>query len=149
MKRDGYKSNTKKMDSPLVDQRPCSLCPGAIEGADPHRQCIECLGSDHTAANLGPLAVCSTCRQIPRPSRHQRLTQFEDCYVSPVEGPELDVVEMEDLEQGVLCVFAIPAPDGSERQRGTLMRTPRRPRSPVTTRKAISKAGLHDRTFRR
>jgi len=108
VKRDGSKyKTTKKMDSPL--ERPCPLCPGSIEGDDPHCRCIECLGSDHVAANLGPLAVCSACQLIPRPGRHQRLAQFEGFYVSPVEDPELNLVEMEDLEEGVPFVYAIPA----------------------------------------
>nr|XP_010785835.1 PREDICTED: uncharacterized protein LOC104959626 [Notothenia coriiceps] len=72
------------------------------------------LGSDHAAANLAPTAVCSACRLIPRSSRHQRSALFEGCCVSPVEDPELDVMEIEELEQGVLCAFAISTPDGSE-----------------------------------
>ncbi|KAL3042075.1 hypothetical protein OYC64_020096 [Pagothenia borchgrevinki] len=83
------------MDSPA--ERPCPSCPGSIEGDDPDTRCIECLGSDHAAANL------------TRSSRLHRVVVFEGCYVSPVEDPELNVVEMEDLEQGVPFVFAIPA----------------------------------------
>ena len=90
-------------------ERPCPSCPGSIEGDDPHTRCIECLGSDHAAANLPPSAVCSACRLLPRSSRLHRVALFEGCYVSPVEDPELDMVEMEDLEQGVPFVFAIPA----------------------------------------
>ena len=117
MKRDGYKyKTTKKMDSPL--ERPCPSCPGSIESDDPYGRCIECLGSDHAAANLAPTAVCSAFRLIPRSSRHQRLALFEGCYVSPVEDPELDVVEMEDLEQGVPFVFAIPAAGSGCRREG-------------------------------
>ena len=97
------------MDSPLLEQRPCPSCPGIIAGADLHRQCIECLGSDRAAANLGPLTACRACRLIPQISRRQRLVQFRDCYVSPVEDPEVDVVEMEDHEEGVPFVFAMPA----------------------------------------
>ena len=96
------------MDSPLLEQGLCPSCSGVIAGADLHRQCIECLGSDHTATNLGPLATCSACRLIPQLSRRQWLVQFGDCYVSPVEDPELDVVEMEDHEE-VPFVFAMPA----------------------------------------
>ena len=124
-------------------ERPCPSCPGSIEGDDPHTWCIECLGSDHAAANLPPSAVCSACRLLPRSSRLQRLALFEGCYVSPVEDPELDVVEMEDLVQGVPFVFAILAAWTG------MMKTPRRPGSPVTARKAISRTGLHVRTSRR
>ena len=42
---------------------------------------------------------------LTRSSRLHRVAVFEGCYVSP----ELDVVEMEDLVQGVHFVFAIPA----------------------------------------
>jgi len=95
------------MDSP--EERPCPSCPGSIGSDDPHTRCIECLGSDHAAANLPPSAVCSACRMLTRSSRLHRVAVFEGCYVSPVEDPELDVVEMEDLVQGVPFVFAIPA----------------------------------------
>jgi len=125
------------MDSPLLEQRPCPSCPGAIAGANLHRQCIECLGSDHTAANLGPLTVCSACRLIPWLSRHQRLAQFEDCYVSPVEDPE--VVEMEVHKEGVPFVFAISADRaGPLVGRGTTTATPRRLMFPATARKTLN-----------
>ena len=97
------------MDSPLLEQRPCPSCPGFIAGADLHLHCIKCLGSDHAAANLGLLPPCSACRLIPRLSRRQRLVHFGDCYVPPMEDPELEVVEKEDRDEGVPFVFAMPA----------------------------------------
>ena len=55
------------MDSPLLEQHPCPSCQGLIDGADLHRCCVECLGSDHA------------------------------------------VVEMEEHDDGVPFVFAMPA----------------------------------------
>jgi len=104
----------KKMDSTLLEQRPCPSCLNVIAGADLHRRCIECRGSDHAAANLGPLPACNVCRLIPRLSRRQRLEQFQERYVSPeeAEDPDLEVVDMEEHDEGVPFVFAMPA-DGT------------------------------------
>ncbi|KAK5910720.1 hypothetical protein CgunFtcFv8_004958 [Champsocephalus gunnari] len=90
------------MNSP--EERSCPSCPGSIGSDDPHTRCIECLGSDHAAANLPPSAVCSTCRLLTRSSRLHRVAVFEGRYVSPVEDPELDVVEIEDLVQQPVTV---------------------------------------------
>jgi len=96
---------TKKMDSPLLEQRPCPLCPGAIAGAS----ALNAWGPTTRRPTWARLRSAAPAVLIPRLSRYQRLAQFEDCYVSPVEDQELDVVEMEDHEEGVPFVFAIPA----------------------------------------
>ena len=86
------KRKVENMDSPLLEKRPCPPCMCLIARADLHRRCVECLGSDHVAANLGPLPACSACRLIPRLSRSRRLEHFQERYVSPEE--DLEVVEM-------------------------------------------------------
>ena len=101
------------MDSPLLEPRPCPTCPGLIAGADPHRFCFECMGSDHAVDGVKHYPPCNACQLLPRLRRQHRLEHFQAHYVSPDEAEdqgELDVVEMEeqDVAGEVPFKFAIP-----------------------------------------
>jgi len=87
---------------PLLEHRNCPSCPGLIAGADLHRQCFQCLGPDHAEQGTGQTPACVACRSIPMLNRRHRAEHFwrklgPQVHVE-VEDPDLDVVDMDDLE---------------------------------------------------
>ena len=96
---------------PLLEHRSCPSCPGLIAGADPHRQCFQCLGQDHAEQGAGQTPACVSCCSIPMLNRRHRAEYFSRKFGPQVHGEEqyvdLEVVEMDDLED-VPFEFVLP-----------------------------------------
>jgi len=138
-----------KMDSPLLEPRPCPSCPGLIAGADPHRLCFECLGPDHAADGLTQSPAFNACRMLPRLCRGHRLEHFQAYYVSPekAEDQDLEVVEMEEQDVAGEVPFRQVGRPRSSRKKTTT--TPRCLVLPVPESRRVRHTGLRVRSFLR
>ena len=141
---------------PLLEHRSCPSCPGLIAGADPHRQCFQCLGQDHAEQGAGQTPACVSCCSIPMLNRRHRAEYFSRKFGPQVHGEEedvdLEVVEMDDLED-VPFEFVLPrdrvvddislsdTPPGSDSQEGPALRSARLDFPAVMT-QAAERVGL-------